>query len=81
MGAIPVTKHWREALKGSVMRGAAARHRRTLAPPPGVEPDIPELPVCSLGQAAWEDDVPLQWELRLVNNAEVGGFVGKAVEA
>ena len=48
---------------------------------PGVEPDIPELPVCSLGQVTWEDDRTLQWELRLVVNAEVAGFVEKAVEA
>ena len=48
---------------------------------PGVEPDISKLPVCSLGQAAWDDDGMCQCEFRLVDNAEVGWFVGKAVEA
>ena len=48
---------------------------------PGVEPEIPELPVCSQGKAAWENDGTLQWELLLVDNAEVAVVVGKAVEA
>ena len=45
------------------------------APPLG-----PPLPVCSVGQAAWDDDGTLQWELRLTRRVEVAGFVGKTVE-
>ena len=36
--------------------------------------------MCSVGQAAWEDDGRLQWEFRLSRQVEVGEFVGVAVE-
>ncbi|CAN0498611.1 unnamed protein product, partial [Laminaria digitata] len=41
---------------------------------------VPSLPLCSVGQAAWEDDGTLQWELRLSRHVNVEGFVGVAVE-
>ena len=41
---------------------------------------FPSLPMCSAGQAAWEDDGTLQWELRLSQPVEVAGSVGVAVE-
>ena len=41
---------------------------------------VPSLPVCSVGQAAWEDDGTLQWEFRLQQAVEVAGFVGVVVE-
>ena len=39
-------------------------------------PSVPQLLVCSVGQAACEDDGTLQWEFRLSRPVEVAGFVG-----
>ena len=48
---------------------------------PALAPPLaPPLPACSVGQAAWEDDGALQWELPLSRRVKVAGFVGTAVE-
>ena len=51
-----------------------------LLTPASAHPVAPSLPACFVGQAAWEDDGTLQWELRLSRQVNVAGFVGIVVE-
>ena len=48
--------------------------------PASAPPIAPPMPACSVGQAAWDDDGTLQWELQLLRRVEAARLVGIPVE-